>query len=135
MGKTEVTHKALSPLRTLHEKLMGLTFIEPHIAHVAEIIKAAIANVPPKGNITGTDLFMLQGLVCLLRDSNNLLLHSQKLLEGHNAAEILESLAGNQNQQKQDELDVELPLIEAAPVLPEIPSIPAKPVLPNMGLW
>ena len=31
-GKTEVTYKALSPLRTLHAKLTGLSFVEPHVA-------------------------------------------------------------------------------------------------------
>ena len=45
-GKAEVTHKALSPLRTLHSKLMGLSFVEPHVAPVADIIQAAINKMP-----------------------------------------------------------------------------------------
>ncbi len=28
-GRTEVSHKALSPLRNLHQKLVGLSFVEP----------------------------------------------------------------------------------------------------------
>ena len=68
-GKTEVTHKALSPLRTLHGKLTGMSFVEPHVAPVTDIIQAALKRIPVKGNITGPDLLMLQGLVCLLRDS------------------------------------------------------------------
>ena len=35
-GKDTVTHKALSPLKTLHQKLCGLTFVEPHVAPVAQ---------------------------------------------------------------------------------------------------
>ncbi len=27
-GKTEITRKALSPLKAIHDKLMGLTFVE-----------------------------------------------------------------------------------------------------------
>lgn len=72
LGKTEVTHKALSPLRTLHDKLTGLSFVEPHLLPIAEIIQAALKRVTPKGNITGPDLLMLQGLVCLLKDSEAL---------------------------------------------------------------
>lgn len=37
-GKTEVTHKALSPLKTLHTKLTELSFIEPYVMPVADII-------------------------------------------------------------------------------------------------
>ena len=72
-GKTEVTHKALSPLRTLHAKLTGLSFVEPHVAPVADIVQAALLRMPKKGNITGTDLLLLQGLVCLLKDSTALM--------------------------------------------------------------
>ena len=54
-GKTEVTHKALSPLRTLHNKLMGLSFVEPHVVPVTDIIQMALQRVPRKGNISGND--------------------------------------------------------------------------------
>lgn len=136
MGKNEVTHKALSPLRTLHEKLTGLSFIEPHVAPVADIIQAALSKIPGKGNITGTDLFMLQGLVCLLRDSDNLLLHSQKLIEGYKASDVINGLIGATSQNLEEWQEVaEKPLLTDEPVLPDMPAIPVKPVLPNLGLW
>lgn len=138
MGRTEVTHKALSPLRTLYEKLMGLTFIEPHVAPVAEIIRAALDQMPAKGNISGASLFMLQGLVCLLRDSDSLLLHSQKLIEGSDAADVVMGLAftrKNETGIEQVGVENDFPDTDDMPVLPEIPQIPVKPVLPNMGLW
>lgn len=127
-GKVEVTHKALSPLKTLHAKLTGLSFVEPHVAPVADIIQTAITRIPPRGNITGADLFMLQGLVCLLRDTPELVLHAQKVIEGHQPASILDNL---------------VPASEKAPwetspdtVLPEIiPPAAAKPVIESMGLW
>lgn len=139
MGKSEVTHKALSPLRTLHEKLIGLSFVEPHVAPVAEIIQSAINRVSPKGNIIGTELLMLQGLVCLLRDSENLVLHSQKLIEGYGPAAVLDSLIANsemtpENIDKNLSSDDQQEMTDE-PILPELPVILAKPVIPSMGLW
>ena len=140
MGKTEVTHKALSPLRTLHEKLIGLSFVEPHVTPVAEIIKSAISRVSPKGNITGTELLMLQGLVCLLRDSENLVLHSQKLIEGYGPATVLDALIANPVSDPTDPAGLdkkenEWSEIADEPALPDFPVIPSKPVIPSMGLW
>lgn len=136
LGKTEVTHKALSPLRTLRDKLNGLSFVEPHVSPVADIIQAAIERMPPKGNITGADLLTLQGLVCLLRDSDNLVLHSQKLIEGYTPATILDGLAPSlretpypdvkQDRQEEPEFD--------EPALPDDIRVTA-PVMPSMGLW
>ena len=91
-GRAEVTHKALSPLRTLHKKLMGLSFVEPHVAPVADIIHMAIKRMPAKGNITGAELLLLQGLVCLLRDSDALIAQAQTLMEGYGPATVLDGL-------------------------------------------
>lgn len=139
MGKTEVTHKALSPLRTLYEKLIGLSFVEPHVAPAAEIIQAALKRVPPKGNITGTDLIMLQGLVCLLRDSENLVLHSQKLIEGYGPATVLDDLSVNQVEVEENPvipaLEEEDKEYDDTPILPQIPPVKSKQVISSMGLW
>lgn len=121
-GKTEVTHKALSPLRTLQQKLAGLTFINPHVSPVVEIIQMAFNRVPKKGNITGADLVMLQGLVCLLRDPAALITHAEKLIEGYGPASVLDAIVA--------------PVMESLPI-PELPKV--LPVthanLPNVGLW
>ena len=91
-GVTSVTHKALSPLRTLHQKLVGLSFVEPHVAPIADIIDTALNRMPPKGNIVGADLLLLQGLVCLLRDSDALLIQAQSLIDGYGPASVMDSL-------------------------------------------
>lgn len=131
-GKTEVTHKALSPLRTLRDKLTGLTFVEPHVAPVVEIIQGAIERMPARGNITGSDLVTLQGLMCLLRDSESLVFHSQKLIEGYSSASVLDALLGDSNESNLPEIP-ETIQVEDAPILPELP--PTQPILPSMGLW
>ena len=121
-GKTEVTHKALSPLRTLQQKLSGLTFINPHVSPVVDIIQTAFNRIPKKGNITGADLVMLQGLVCLLRDPDALITHAEKLIEGYGPASVLDAITA--------------PVVQALPI-PELPKV--LPVthanLPNVGLW
>ena len=143
-GRTEVTHKALSPLRTLHGKLVGLSFVEPHVAPVAEIIGAALKRIPPKGNIGGTDLLMLQGLVCLLRDSSALLVHSQKLIAGYGPATVLDALLEERPSvqptvsvdvvDEMDDMDMDSP-VDDMPILPDIiPAAPA-PRINSLGLW
>ena len=143
-GRTEVTHKALSPLRTLHGKLVGLSFVEPHVAPVAEIIAAALKRIPPKGNIGGTDLLMLQGLVCLLRDSSALLVHSQKLIAGYGPATVLDALLEERPSvqptvsvdvvDEMDDMDMDSP-VDDMPILPDIiPAAPA-PRINSLGLW
>lgn len=143
--KTEVTHKALSPLRTLHGKLTGLSFVEPHVAPVAEIIEAALKRIPVKGTITGPDLLMLQGLVCMLKDSGTLVLHAQKLIEGYGPATVLDALlsgAGSSTSGEPSGVDNivdgqadEENSSDDAPVLPEIPATTPSPEIPSMGLW
>lgn len=143
-GKTEVTHKALSPLRTLHTKLTGLSFVEPHVAPVADIVQSALLRMPKKGNITGTDLLLLQGLVCLLKDSTALVGHAQKVIEGYGPAFVLDALlagpdvihesdcpAGQMDGTVDGEMDDE-------PILPEIPvadSALLHPAIASLGLW
>ena len=142
-GKTEVTHKALSPLRTLHAKLTGLSFVEPHVAPVADIVQAALLRMPKKGNITGTDLLLLQGLVCLLKDSTALVGHAQKVVEGYGPAFVLDALlagpgvipelGGNSMH-----IDGVVGGDDDEPILPDISvadSALPHPAIPSLGLW
>lgn len=91
-GKSSVTHKALSPLRALQQKMTGLSFVEPHVAPVADLVETVLARTPRKGNIVGADLLMLQGLVCLLREPDALIPHAHKLLEGQGAEDVLDAI-------------------------------------------
>ena len=141
-GRSEVTHKALSPLRTLHSKLVGLSFVEPHIAPVAEIIEAALKRIPSRGNIGGTDLLMLQGLVCLLRDSAALLTHSQKLIAGYGPATVLDALLAESPSLSVDKVDTmdgtDMDMdsaVDDEPILPEIIPVAPGQSVSSLGLW
>ena len=143
-GKTEVTHKALSPLRTLHAKLTGLSFVEPHVAPVADIVQAALLRMPKKGNITGPDLLLLQGLVCLLKDSAAIVGHAQKVIEGYGPAFVLDALlAGPDSMPAQEGNAMQIDDVvngdmDDAPILTVIPvadnTLP-HPAIPSLGLW
>ena len=143
-GKTEVTHKALSPLRTLHAKLTGLSFVEPHVAPVADIVQAALLRMPKKGNIVGTDLLLLQGLVCLLKDNDALVAHAQKVIEGYGTAFVLDALlAGPDSTPAQEDNAMQIDDVvnedmDDAPILPDISvadnTLP-HPAIPSLGLW
>lgn len=134
-GKTEVTHKALSPLKTLHTKLTELSFIEPHVMPVADIISSSLNRIPKKGNIVGADLLLLQGLVCLLKDSKALLEHAHKITQGYGPATVVDYLASV------DLVGQELSEEEPMPILEEdlaedFPLVDVMKVeIPSMGLW
>ena len=141
-GKTEVTHKALSPLRTLHAKLTGLSFVEPHVAPVADIVQAALLRIPKKGNITGPDLLLLQGLVCLLKDSDALIAHAQRVVEGNAPDFVLDALLAGPG--SMPDLDGFIAPLDGSggkddtPILPDISegdSALPHPSIPSLGLW
>ncbi len=94
-GKTDVTRKALSPLKALHGKLSGLSFVEPRVVPVINLLESAFAMIPARGRIRGSELIMLQGLICLLRDPTALIEHAQKILEGNTPDDILQGLLSN----------------------------------------
>lgn len=135
-GKTEITRKALSPLKTIHQKLSGLSFVEPRVSPVADLIHTAFEHLPKRGKIEGANLLMLQGLVSLLRDAEALIEHGQRIMDGTISQDVLSLLVGGQGrvleQGVEDELDI---MAEVDDMPPIFPNMPMQPVMPNCGLW
>ena len=137
-GKKEVTRKALSPLRSIHQKLQGLSFVEPRVAPVADLIHTAFESIPKRGKIDGGNLLMLQGLVSMLRDVDALVEHGQKIVDGTTSQDVLMCLL-----EKQEDTSVvpELPALGAQYVFdPDdtsfvVPDSAVLPALPSCGLW
>ena len=129
-GKTEVSHKALSPLKAMHRKLNGLTFLEPRVAPVADLIEAAMLSVPKRGKISGPHLVLLQGLVSMLRDPNLLLDHGQKVIDGVSPGNIISHLSV-------DNLDLTVyePDESEQELEPETSSGPQQKYVDSLGLW
>lgn len=91
-GRTSITRKALSPLKTIMTKLRGLSFMEPRVAPIVELIRTALDTLPKAGEIAGRDVLMLQGLVCLLREPHAIIEHGQMVLDGKTPAAVLTTL-------------------------------------------
>lgn len=135
-GKTEITRKALSPLRTIHQKLSGLSFVEPRVSPVADLIHTAFEHLPKRGRIEGANLLMLQGLVSLLRDTDALIEHGQKIMDGTTSKDLLSLLVEVQGEMPELDVQEEANIVTAVDDLPPIfPDIPMQPVMPNCGLW
>ena len=131
-GKKDITRKALSPLRTMHSKLSDLAFIEPKVAPVADLIKAALDKVPSRGLVDGGSLLMLQGLVALLSDTKALLNYAQEMIDGRSGESVLSVLPNDLPLSS-----VVLPeLEEAQPVTPALTNCQEESQkLQSMGLW
>jgi hypothetical protein len=135
-GKTEITRKALSPLRTIHQKLSGLSFVEPRVSPVADLIHTAFEHLPKRGRIEGANLLMLQGLVSLLRDTDALIEHGQKIMDGTTSKDLLSLLVEGQGEMPELDVQEEMGIVATVDDLPPIfPDIPMQPVMPNCGLW
>ena len=137
-GKTEVTHRALSPLKTLLAKLQGLSFVEPHIAPVAEIIQSVLNVLPKRGNLSGSDIVMLQGLVCMLKDSNALTEHAHDILLGASGTDVilnsvLQAKVTSEELTEEEKNDTE-PDDEDISAFSSEFGVPA-PAIPSYGLW
>lgn len=131
VGKTEVTHKALSPLKTMREKLNGLSFVEPHVAPVVEILDATLSRVPKRGLISGANLFMLQGIVSLLRDGKALLAQAEAMMTSPAPENVLASFFG-EHEQEEPVLELEEESEEAEPAF--VPAF-ASGRIDSLGLW
>lgn len=136
-GKTEVTHKALSPLRTLYAKLVGLAFVEPHVLPAADIIKAALDLMPQKGCINGTDLLLLQGVVSMLRSPDLLFEHAHKVLVGDAPASVLAGLSGVSMvaPSQPDAQPAQSAPSTSEPSTSTTSTTPAPIAVPSLGLW
>ena len=132
-GKMDVSAKALSPLRAIRQKLAGLSFVEPRVAPIVDLLDAAFTALPEKGPIAGSNLVMLQGLVCLLRDPASLMEHGQKIIDGHLPVDTLLELVAPSHSadtfpDNDDDGDAdEIPLLE--------PSHDPLPHIDSLGLW
>jgi hypothetical protein len=129
VGRTEITRRALSPLKAIRDKLIGLTFIEPEVSPVVELLDTALNCVPKRGLIAGGVLVMLQGLVSLLQNPQALFEHARMILDGRvQAQDILAVLLQ----------EAQSPLGETTTQEEENMMFPGPspvPVIASHGLW
>lgn len=68
-GRSEVTRKALRPIKAARDKLSGFVFLDPRVRPLCAMIDKVIESMPDTGAIDGPHLANLMGLVSILRDS------------------------------------------------------------------
>lgn len=129
-GKTEVSRKALSPIRTIHSKLSGLVFVEPRVAPVVELIETALKKVKGRGPVLGANLLLVQGLLSLLQSPSLLVEHGQKILEGQTSLDVLDGLVVGQPDACPDFVDSVEAHDETMPPLES-----QSQQLDSLGLW
>lgn len=129
-GKTEVSRKALSPIRTIYSKLSGLVFVEPRVAPIVELIGTALNKVKGRGPILGTNLLLIQGLLSLLQTPAVLVEHGQMILEGQSSSNVLDGLVVASNDVCPDFVEPEILQNEAMPQI-ELQG----QQLDSLGLW
>ena len=79
---------------------------------------------------------VLQGLVSLLRDTDALIEHGQKIMDGTTSKDLLSLLVEGQEDMPELDVQEEVSIVAAVDDLPPIfPDIPMQPVMPNCGLW
>lgn len=127
-GKVKVTHKALSPLRSIHSKLEGLSFVDPRVLPITDLLQTAFDKVPSRGFIRDTDLLMLQGVVSLLREPALLIENAQKILDGSTAVDLLKSLVAVPKKSNVQD-------IPENPKSPHIPQSVSQQQIDSHGLW
>jgi hypothetical protein len=131
LGKPDITRKALSPIKSIQQKLNDLSFIEPKVAPVAALIESALDKIPARGKIDGPQLLMIQGLVSLLSDTGALLAYAQEILDGRSHDAILDLIT-----QSSPIITADPPQQECLAVAAAAPAIPAGvKLLDSHGLW
>lgn len=71
-GRSEITRRALRPIRRIRDKLDGLSFLDARVAPVVEWIDETLESVPKTGPIEGKTLNDIQATVYVLADSEKL---------------------------------------------------------------
>ncbi len=115
-GKTEVNRRALSSIRTIYTKLYGLSFVEPRVTPVTELIESALLKVKGKGPVLGVNLVLLQGLLALLQNPEAVLEHGQRILEGQSVVGLLDEFIVLEDESEVHEelpVDVEVPQLDS----------------------
>jgi hypothetical protein len=82
-GKKALTRNILRPIKTLRDKLDGLSFIDPRVYPVVEKIDSCISNLPKTGKIDGTDFTALEGLIFIMSSEEKMKKLGQGIIDAN----------------------------------------------------
>lgn len=142
-GRTEVTRKALRPLKAIQDKLTGLAFVAPEkISGITTNVEAALNAVPKTGPIEGAVLMGLVGALTELADIDGFVAAAEK---AEAEAPVLPAAEAKKKQAPKartpkaprpepDAVPEEKPESEI-PVMPEIEMVPEQIEQPEAWFW
>ena len=135
-GKSEVTRKALAPLKNILQKLHDLSFIEPKVVPITTLIGTALDRIPFRGAISGDLLSMLNGLVLLVADKTILSHTASNLKKGALDYDgVLDSFVQTEDKKKRAKAKTPEKVQQSVEVEPEPQEEVETMQLDSMGLW
>lgn len=116
-GKDVVSQRALNCFDVMKEKLKGLSFIDPKVSPVVDMLETMLGMMPAEGKITGAQLLMLQGVLSMLMNPEQLYTHAQAIMDG--VCQV-EDVVSNLGLTKSPDTDAEssMSIAESATALP-----------------
>lgn len=83
-GKDILTRNIFRPIKTLRDKLDGLSFVDPRIAPIVAKIDDCLISMPKAGPIQGTDFTALEALIFTMANSDKMKQHGQAVIDATN---------------------------------------------------
>lgn len=116
-GRDKVTQKILSPIRTIRDKLEGLSFIDKRVKPLVQTIDHVLEQLPAAGHIDGLGLSAIHGLVFILSKEERMQQHGEMILSGKPVEESFKLFVPKQA------------VVQAVPTAPE-PQVVPQPAIP-----
>ncbi|WP_441813619.1 DUF3150 domain-containing protein [Marinobacterium rhizophilum] len=76
-GKNQISQRALNPLRRLHDKLNGLSFLDHRVQPMVDAMDRLFPQLPNAGPITGHQYHELLALILILSDPDKMKRHGE----------------------------------------------------------
>jgi len=98
-GRSQVTQRALRPLKHTLEKVRGLSFVDPRANKVADYIEAMLGSLPKSGPLNAAETAKVAGLALALTEGPEAIPDELPVVEASNVesikveSEIAESVA------------------------------------------
>lgn len=83
-GKKEISGRAITPLKKIRDRLLGLSFLDSDIMPIVENINATISNIAKHGPYAGNDVTRLTATTLMLCDPERMRDLSTAVLEAQN---------------------------------------------------
>ncbi len=120
LGKLQVNRRIIQPLLRLRGKLFGLSFLDPVVQPLLQLIDQTLAAMPSNAPISGKELAILVGCLLVMSDEQRMRKHAAKVISGV-------------QDDDQDDVPVATPPVQVS-LLPDdaVPAVPAVPAVASV---